>query len=168
MTMQRRLVPLLAVLALAAASCGDSEREVSPLPGLPEPNAAAVLDYLEQADYRDSWELWPGLGERYPASEPHGKLLTTYLNPVALEAVMANEVPLPNGAIIMKENYNEDGSFFEDTVMYKVEGYNPEHNDWFWLQVGADGSMLEGKVEGCQACHGTLRANDYVMTGAMR
>ena len=47
--------------------------------------------------------------------------------------------------------------------MYKVEGYNPEHNDWFWLKVLADGTVdCDGRVEGCQECHSALKSNDYV------
>ncbi len=53
--------------------------------------------------------------------------------------------------------------------MYKKSGYNPDHNDWFWLKVLADGTVeKQGKVEGCQTCHGEVADNDYVWTGRLK
>ena len=47
--------------------------------------------------------------------------------------------------------------------MYKRTGYNPDHNDWFWLKVLADGTVeKEGMVMGCQECHGDVKDNDYI------
>ena len=51
--------------------------------------------------------------------------------------------------------------------MYKKSGCNADHNDWFWLKVLADGTVdKQGKVEGCQTCHGEVADNDYVWTRA--
>ena len=57
----RLLVPMLVIVAgvMAAAACGGSEG-----PDLPDTTAASVLAYLEEVDYQESWELWPGLGEK--------------------------------------------------------------------------------------------------------
>ena len=119
-------------------------------------------------DYEESWELWPGLGEKYPGSEPHGMLLTTYLNPAAYEALTGKKGSMPDGAIILKENYTPEGELAATTVMYKKSGYDPEHNDWFWLKSLADGTVeKEGMVEGCLTCHGDVSNNDYVWTGPL-
>ena len=76
---------------------------------------------------------------------------------------------MPDGAIIVKENYTPEGVLDATTVMYKVAGYNPEHNDWFWTKVAADGTIKkEGKVGGCQSCHGAQKDNDYILTGAIK
>ena len=40
---------------------------------------------------------------------------------------------MPSGAIIVKENYTPAGELAATTVMYKKSGYNPDHNDWFWI-----------------------------------
>jgi hypothetical protein len=96
-------------------------------------------------------------------------LLTTYLNPAAFDALDGKEGIMPDGAIIVKENYTADGVFDANTVMYKKAGYNAEHNDWYWLKVLADGTIAkEGKVEGCQACHGAVKDNDYIQTGPLQ
>ena len=152
---------IFAAVAVAVTACGGD-------PGLPDTTAASVMDYLDEVDYEESWELWPGLGEKYPGNEPHGMLLTTYLNPAAYEALTGKEGSMPAGAIIVKENYTPDGDLAATTVMYKKSGYNPEHKDWFWLKSLADDTVdKEGKVEGCQTCHGDVSNNDYVWTGPL-
>jgi hypothetical protein len=135
---------------------------------LPDTTGTAMLQYLTDQDYRESWELWPGKGELYEGTEPHGMLLTTYLNQEALEALNNKVGSMPDGAIIVKENYMPDGTYDAMTVMYKAPGYNPEHNDWFFTKIGADGAVQEeGRVEGCQACHSARRDNDYIYTGEL-
>ncbi len=156
------LLVALAGLSIAAA-CGGA-----PEPELPDATAESLIRYLEEAGYGENWELWPGLGEKYSAKEPHGMLLTTYLNDAALNALMSKEGIMPGGAIIVKENYSSEGEFEANTVMYKKSGYNPEHNDWFWLKVLADGTVEEeGRAEGCQTCHGQVKVNDYVWSGPL-
>ena len=96
-------------------------------------------------------------------------LLTTYLNPAAFAALKDKAGSMPDRAIIVKENYTPEGALDATTIMYKVAGYNPEHNDWFWTKVAADGTIKkEGKVEGFQTCHGSKKDNDYILTGAIK
>jgi hypothetical protein len=52
--------------------------------------------------------------------------------------------------------------------MYKIKGYNPEGEDWFWAEYSPDGKIIvSGKVEKCLNCRSTNKANDYIMTGKM-
>jgi hypothetical protein len=164
----------IGLIALLFAGCRPADEppelrtpETEPLPATapgPEPTGEAVWAHLEQESYRN-WELWPGTSERYPGSEPHGMLLTTYVNDIARDALTRGATPLPDGAIIVKENYMPDGSYDAATVMVKRQGYNPEHNDWFWAKYGPDGAVDEaGRIEMCQACHGANRQQDYLLT----
>ena len=68
MTMTR-IVTLLLLLAtlVVVAACAEIRA-----PDPPEPSASALMEYLEEVDYRENWGLWPGLGEKYSAREPHG------------------------------------------------------------------------------------------------
>ena len=162
----RFLIPVLVLMlsAMALAACGESDG-----PDIPDTTAASVIAYLDEVDYQESWDLWPGLGEKIEGGEPHGMLLTTYLNPVALKAFNDKAGAMPDGAIIVKENYTPDGTLAANTVMYKKSGYNPDHNDWFWLKVLAGGTVeKQGMVEGCQNCHGEVRDNDYVWTELLK
>lgn len=120
---------------------------------LPDTTAQGVWSYLQEADYQD-WRLWPGKGELYEGTEPHGMLLTTYLNDAAYEALTSGSGPLPAGSIVVKENYMPDSTLAAVTVMYAAEGYDAEHNDWFWAKYQTDGGVdAAGRVESCQACH---------------
>ena len=147
---------------LAIAACGSGE------PELPDTTADSLVVYLDEIDYQESWELWPGLGEKYEGGDPHGMLLTTYLNPAAYDALTDKDGVMPEGAVIVKENYTPEGELAATTTMYKKSGCNANHNDWFWLKVLADGTVdKQGKVEGCQTCHGEVADNDYVWTGQL-
>jgi hypothetical protein len=135
---------------------------------LPDASGGALWNYLEAVDYRANWELWPDKGELYTGQEPHGVLLTTYLNPAARGALAAMAGSMPAGAMIVKENYMPDSTLAAVTVMYKVEGYYAQHNDWFWLKRLPDGTIeVEGRGAGCIACHSAQASNDYVFTGSL-
>ena len=79
--------------ALAMEGCGPSEtEEQAPMPQLSvvaeaDTTGAAIWAHLQQSDYQNTWTLWPGKGELYTGQEPHGMLLTTYLNDIALRAL---------------------------------------------------------------------------------
>jgi hypothetical protein len=150
-----------AALGLAAA-CSDSDSEGTELPAT---TGSAVWTFLQDVDYAEQWNLWPGKGELYEGGEPHGQLFTTYLNAAALEALTERTGSMPNGAIIVKENYTADSELDALTVMYKSDGFNDEHRDWFFAKLSASGAVqAEGRVEGCQACHGARADNDYILT----
>lgn len=134
-----------------------------------EASGSAIWIYLQKADYRSTWKMWPGKGKLYEGTQPHGAFLTTYINSIAYDAVNAKKGELPAGSIIVKENYAPDKKFVAMSVMYKVEGYNPEANNWFWVKYQLDGKIdAEGKVERCIGCHTTRKDNDYIWTGHLK
>lgn len=162
--------PALILVALALTACDSGERDTdadvdtapepapqvaqAATPSLPDTTAPALWSYLEEADYAGSWTLWPGKGTLYEGVEPHGMLLTTYLNEDAYAALTAGSGPLPAGSIIVKENYQPDSTLAAVTVMYGAEGYDPAHDDWFWAKYGPEGEVqAAGRVESCQECH---------------
>ncbi len=135
--------------------------------------AEAIHAYLQSEDYRANWSIWPGLDPYYGGSAPHGRLLTTYVNDPAQQGLQAMEDgeadDLPFGAIVVKENFMPDSSLAAVTVMYKHEGYNPSHNDWFWVKRLADGTVeASGRVETCIGCHADEGGSDhdYLRTAA--
>jgi hypothetical protein len=146
--------------------------EAMPAAEMPEASADALWAYLQGADYQANWPLWPGKSEKYEGTEPHGVLLTTYVNDLGRDAITNTAGTMPANAIIVKENYMPDGTLAAITTMYKVEGYNPEAGDWHWVKFLPDGSvdndgMAQGKVAGCIGCHGAKADNDYVFTGSL-
>ena len=145
------------------------QEEAAVTPSLPDTSAESLWTYLEAQKYQETWQIWPGKTRLYKGIEPHGALLTTHVNPLALDALTNKAAAFSVGAIIVKENYKPDSTLAATTVMYKVEGYNPEHNDWFWLKRLADGTIeVEGRGQMCQSCHGARADNDYIMTAILR
>lgn len=171
-----RVLTLAAVVAVAAAAAVPRS-QVSPAAQSngPDTTGAAIWAYLQDQDYSNGWTLWPGKGRLYEGQEPHGMLLTTYLNDVAATALEQGVDRMPAGAIIVKENYMPDKALAAVTVMYKVTGYNPDHNDWFFTKFLASGELdtmpngmvMEGRLPGCQNCHIAQKNNDYIFTGAL-
>lgn len=128
------------------------------------PQAEPFWQYLTKKSYRQ-WRFFPGHTGMYPGKSPHGAYLKLYANDLAYKATKNNE-PMPEGAILVKENYGKDQStLMAITPMYKAAGYNPEAGNWFWAKYGADGKvMTSGKVDSCISCHREMGGGDYVVT----
>ena len=135
---------------------------------LPEAEAEALWAYITETNPYTEWSFFPGHEGMYPGQSPHGAFLKLYVNERALEAINAGETEMPDGAILVKENYADDQKTLAAvTPMYKKTGYNPEAGDWFWAKYQADGKVASaGKVEGCINCHRTAQGNDWLFTKA--
>lgn len=143
---------------------------------LPEANGEAFMDYIMNVNPYTEWGSWPAteaddFSGFLEGAEPHGATIRIFVNDRALNAIERDnfEGVLPVGSIVIKENYmgtvDEPGDVAALTIMYKVDGYDPENNDWFWIKAAGDGSAVdaEGKVEGCIGCHGQDGNSDYLL-----
>ena len=166
-----------ATVKAAGDSHGDMKKMESHAPAkgkaaLPAATGKDLWDYLTKVKYQKSFTLWPGKGKLYKGTEPHGALLTTYVNKPALAAIKGKKGTMPADAIIVKENYMPDKKLAAITVMYKVAGYNPEVGDWFWAKYTPDGKIeAEGKsgmANMCIGCHGKAKGNDFLFTGELK
>jgi hypothetical protein len=164
----------LAMLLTAGCAEGDERAEQleSPEPVTTSTPAAVAIDttpqalwaHLQAENYR-SWPLFPGTGELYAGGEPHGMLLTTHVNRLAHDALTNHASVLPDGAILVKENYLPDSTYAGATVMHKVTGFDPANGDWYWAKFEPDGSVEDaGRAPMCQQCHSAGRDRDFVMT----
>lgn len=160
----RSPIPILLALcflgAVAVAGAGGK---------LPPPQGKAVIHYITQTAPYKKWSLWPGKGRFYKGTPPHGAYLITHVNPAALEAIQGKAGSLPDGAMVVKENYTPDKKLASVTVMYKRQGYNPGEGDYFWLKYAPDGTVqAEGKVKSCIQCHSLRRTNDFLYSGPLQ
>lgn len=130
-----------------------------------QPFEAKLWDWLQKSQYQN-WSPLPGVsGEAYEGKSPHGDMVKLYANRTA----GANPSTLPKGSILIKENYGADGTtLMAVTLMYRSEGYDPEHGDWFWAKYDADGQVSQmngmkvaGKVSMCIECHSSAGGSDY-------
>jgi hypothetical protein len=139
-----------------------------PMLAEPSEEAAKVLDDI--ADY-EAWSLFAENEERMESAShaPGGMKMwvLAYRNDIVAEAETQGTLPLPDGSIIVKENYpGEDAETpMALTVMAKQDG------EWFWLQSTPDGKVMvdpEGNpmagtdVPMCLTCHEGAEDNDFV------
>ena len=149
---------------MAQESMPKPEESMPEMAG-PAADGKAFWTYITETNPYAKWGNWPGYEEMYPGKSPHGKYLKLYANDLAIKAAKEGSA-MPNGAIVIKENYGEDQkTLMAITPMYKVEAYNPEGGDWFWAKYGAEGEIMkEGKVGGCINCHRAMEDKDWLFT----
>lgn len=152
--MKRWTTVLAAALALAAAAQTN-------------PTAAELWSWLLDQNFAERWRHVPGEpAGKHPGGPPHGAIQQIFANDVAFEALAQKRFPLPEGAVIVKENYDAEGRLYNLAVMRKVKGYNPEGGDWFWGYFTPEGGVLfEGKPALCVGCHAQKKASDWVFSG---
>lgn len=146
---------------------GDTEQPTIPAQATFEDK---FWEYLQSNAY-ENWAPAPGQdSDFYEGSSPHGSFLKMYLNRTAAAA----SDDLPNGSIIVKENYSQADpkDLKAITVMYRSKGYNPEGGDWYWIKYNPDGTVattsnevdakkIFGKVNNCLNCHQQAKGNDF-------
>ena len=148
------------------AQQGSATRMTQPVPA--QTFESKLWGYLVRSKYRN-WAPVPGQSDAmYEGQNPHGAFLKMYLNRKAA----GSPKNLPNGSIIIKENFTPAKTLAAVTVMYKTTGYNPTAGDWYWVKYNPDGSVatkqtdkgmvrLGGRVGGCIDCHGGADGDDY-------
>lgn len=159
----------LTKLALAALAAAALLLPIALQAAGPAPEGKALLEHITKADPYVKWQLMPGTMKMRTGAEPHGALQNVYVNAAAFKAFKDKAGSLPDGAVIVKENYMADKKLAAVTVMYKKKGYNPEGGDIMWLKYGPDMKILaEGKAAMCISCHASAKANDFVLLAPLK
>jgi len=163
---------LLASLAFLVSACGSDEEDGStaterpPMPVL-MPASAATKQVLALTAGYQSWSKFPENQSLKPSPTHKNMQVISYYNDAVGGSMTSGSLPLPDGALIVKENWAkaDDPGPMALTIMHKQGG------DWYWCQVTPDGQVfvedgnaLEGKnVAMCTNCHKSA-ANDAVLT----
>lgn len=98
----------------------------------------------------------------------HGSTSRTYANKVAADDTKT----LPNGSILVREDYNDKGKRTSISVMYRVKDYDKDHGNWYWLTYAESGAIVRddgkkaiaGKVTSCIDCHAKASGKDFVFS----
>ncbi|MBW2187734.1 MAG: hypothetical protein JRG71_15530 [Deltaproteobacteria bacterium] len=101
--MKKTVFFLLLVLIAGLGLIGCKDEKV-----VPQVSGAEFYQYITQTDDYKSWQMWPAKNELYPGTQPHGAFLTTYVNEIAFKAIEQQAGTLPDGAIVVKENFSPD------------------------------------------------------------
>jgi len=127
-----------------------------------------LAEYVVAAQYRN-WAPAPGQDDNFLKGHlPHGTFVKTYVN----RNVAAGSKDPGYGSILLQENYSKDKKRLLDvTVMCRIEGCDPDHNDWFWAQYLPNGAIaregkakLAGRVQSCIGCHSRADGNDFIFS----
>lgn len=135
-----RLVSCAIVLATTMA-CGDDTPMSTPV--FPSDYATT---YTEVRDCRQS-------------GDHDLNVVRVLADPAALAAYSDRTEPFPEGAVVLKEEYEFGdvdctGPITQWTVMEKLAvGADPANLDWFWQRVDGDGTVLDENLPRCAACH---------------
>ncbi|KXS42522.1 MAG: hypothetical protein AWU59_1593 [Methanolobus sp. T82-4] len=166
--MQRKFLALLLIVsAFLAIGCttNDSGEEDTVSETDSQADAAELYAQITEDDDYRQWELMPGTEEMGPGQGIHGEMITVYVSDDALSALENNESVMPDGSMVLKEGYNSGGELQEIVIMQKIDGYDPENNDWFWATYSADGEVVsEGRLSVCYDCHSGAEGGDYIYT----
>ena len=152
--MQRRqTLLLLAAGLLIASAC-----RMGPVKVDDEPLGDQLWVTME--GYQE-WGSFPGHEGMEPGKSPHGKFVRTFINDVAAGSTEAPAI----GSILVKENFSADDPDKLNglTVMQRIEGYDTENSDWFWVRYGTNGKVTHsGQVSLCVDCHFDAGGDDFV------
>jgi hypothetical protein len=148
-----------AALAMALAGCGDEA----------DGQDRELYDEAIAGDVYKSWQQFPGASPDLIKSGLHnGDFVRSYMNPVAVAAIANFTGTFPEGTILVKEQYSDAEGKVKTghTVMLKIDGYDSEHGDWFWVAYNAKGetTVHNGMAPYCSDCHAAAKANDWVYT----
>jgi hypothetical protein len=106
-------------------------------------------------------------------SESHQKrLVMIYANGVGLEAYKAKAGPMPEGTVIVKENFEDaggkPGKLLELSVMQKLaKGASPATGDWYFATLNSAGKLDKENPKECAECH-SFSPTDYIYGGQLK
>jgi hypothetical protein len=168
MTMRITLVCLGTVLGATACGSNGSTPSTAMGPQTATPSAASSALLAGIAGYQN-WPKFPENSTPKQSASHMNMFVVTFHNDVVTQAISAKTLPLPEGAIIVKQNLAKatDTQPMALTVMSKQSGA------WYWLEATPDGKVildsmgkpLEGTdVAMCANCHDMHASNDDLIT----
>lgn len=124
--------------------------------GTPVGQDRVEANTLEQeiANYKE-WKAPDFFDGYHKSRHPLPEFVKYYANDTLL-----NSIDNPaNGSIVVKEQFDQDKKFIGLTVMKRIDGYAPEHGDWYWAIADTDVEITNaGKLNSiwtssCIDCH---------------
>lgn len=135
-------VLLCVVLCVLGAACGD--------------DAMNAPDAVFPADYGDTYTE---VRDCRQSGDHDLNVVRVLADPAALAAYADRTEPFPEGAVVIKEEYEFGdidctGPIIQWTAMEKLPVDSaPDMLDWRWQKVDADGVVVQQDGPRCAACH---------------
>lgn len=135
--------------------------------GMADPSAATA-PVLAAAKGYTSWSKFAE-NQQPNKSEGHmGMMVLAFHNKVVGDAIAAKTLPLPDGAVIVKEEMMGAGAAAQSVTIMSKQG-----GEWYYVKASPDlmkvmtmnDMALEGTAVGmCKDCHDNGADNDFVLT----
>ena len=165
-------IAFMLVFGVMFAACVEEQQIAEQLQETPDETAVALPGLPE---YVAGYESWLKLNSEpippVPGGDPHNGTKNVYVNKDR-ETIAPNgkqKFPYPDGSIVVKEATRPGKDYIGlIAIMRKVEGSNPAHNDWEFIEYtrgeqDADFTELaSGRL--CWNCHSGVKDIDYVFT----
>jgi len=154
---------ILLLFLFVIISCKPKDNAIA-LPDLTKEqiNGASLWKRITVDSYYEHYPMWPDHAGRQLGMSPHGRYHEVFINRKLIDAVPNKERMAPYGSLCVKENFTAGNDLVSITAMAKVQGYNPEFGDWFWVMYDRQGKVMdEGKIQMCINCH-IGSNNDYI------
>ncbi len=127
------------------------------------------IEPIFPADYRDTYSI---VRDCRLSIEHGAVMIRVWADPTSAQAYRDEENPLPVGAVIIKEEFEGvDCDTDEELIRWRpmrkqAPGFDPEHGDWAWQWVNADGTVPFNDKATCIGCHlePECVARDYMCT----
>jgi len=160
----RPIAEYLVACALLTGLSGCSNAPIGPTESATVPTGAALFRSITEVDPYTNWAQFPEAEGVVPSLPPHGEMSETRINNVVVSGMENFSGTLGDGAIIVKRSVGGDTDEAEAlTIMWKVSGFDPANNDWFWANITESGVVnAQGTIETCVRCHNAARGNDFV------
>ena len=143
---------LISAVNVALAGCPVE----TPTP-VPTATPTGGVDPIFPADYRDTFVE---VRDCRLSIEHGGVSIRVLANPIAAEPYLRDQNPLPEGSIVIKEEYagadcRRDADLVRWRAMRKeAPGFDPEDGDWHWQWVDAPSRRVRfDDKETCIGCH---------------
>ena len=105
-------------------------------------------------------------------SSSHPGMIRVYVNAIGAEAYLADDNPLPEGTVVVKETFdgatcdNDDELVLWSAMRKEQAGFDAQDADWHWQDVEPDRTVINDTKMRCIACHSAeaCLARDYMCT----
>jgi len=148
-------VTVFSLWAIVACAPEPSETVES---AKPRPYSAEELWQEDMADYQ-TWAMMPGSTEKMETTGRHGELATVRVNSIAAAAIAADAEAIPEGGVVIKENFDADGTRTDIVAMRKLAA------GWYWAEYETTGArrVAGPALSECLQCH-SMSGNDNLFT----
>ena len=146
------------ILILSIFTSCENEAEKSE----DEKTAEVIWQDIDGYSNWDQLSDWTGIKASLDGT--HGNFVQIWINGEgypSFEDSTTNDMPY--GSVLVKEGYSDNNGTDVNnvTVMKKIEGFDPNHGDWFWASYDVNGSVNNaGSISSCYNCHAS--GTDYI------